>query len=228
MTKTFVIADIHGCEQALEKLLDKIKSAFEKEDKIIFLGDYIDRGPASRQVVEKIISLKRQSPHILTLMGNHEQMLLDFLAGQNQDAYLQYGGLQTLQNYNWEAGTRDYHIPTTHIHFFKELLPYWEDDNYIYVHAGLQPGVHLSRQNTNWLLWSRDTDNNKETDRGKTIIYGHTTHTKPLITPYKIGIDTGAVYGGKLTCLILPDLEFVSVASERFWLLRDHQEAVRE
>ncbi len=215
MSKTFVIADIHGCASTLDQLLKKI-SPNSAIDNIIFLGDYIDRGPDSRQVVEKIISLKAQFPRIITLMGNHEQMLMDFLAGQDGDTYRKNGGRETLRSYADEKEAPGYHIPAEHQHFFQELLTYWEDDNYIYVHASLEPGVHLSRQNKEWLLWARDT-NGVDIDWGKKIIYGHTVHPQPLITPHKIGIDTGAVYGGQLTCLILPNLEFVSVKSEKFW-----------
>ncbi len=215
MSKTFVITDIHGCLQALEDLLDKLQPDLQ-QDSIIFLGDYIDRGPASSQVIEKIISLKAQAPSIITLIGNHEQMLLDFLADSKTDTYLQFGGRETLQSYGWQQGMEASDlIPAKHKIFFRELLTYWQDDNYMYVHAGLEPGVHLSRQSREWLLWARDGGGNKAC--GKTIIHGHTVYPKPLVTSARIGIDTGAVYGGKLTCLILPDLEFISVKSKKFW-----------
>ncbi len=215
MSKTFIITDIHGCLQALEDLLAKLQPDLQ-QDNIIFLGDYIDRGPAAKQVVEKIISLQTQAPGIITLAGNHEQMLLDFLAGDRTDAYLQFGGLETLQSYGWQKGmAAENLIPARHKIFFRELLTYWQDDNYVYVHAGLEPGVHLSRQSREWLLWARDGGGN--TRHAKTIIHGHTVYPKPLITPERIGIDTGAVYGGRLTCLVLPDLEFISVKSQKFW-----------
>jgi len=216
MNKIFVIGDVHGCDRALDELLDKVVPSIT--DTMVFLGDYIDRGPASRQVVDKILALNTRLSRLITLMGNHEQMFLRYLTGQERDLYLEIGGLQTLESYGIENPKDGFpQIPTTHLHFFKELLTYWEDENYIYVHAGLQPGVHLSRQSPDWLLWARDGDNVEDNSFGKTIIYGHTVHKGPLVTPNKIGIDTGAVYGGHLTCLVLPDLKFISVRGKRFW-----------
>ncbi len=97
----------------------------------------------------------------------------------------------------------------------QDLLPYWEDGNYIYVHAGLQPGVHLSQQSPEWLFWSRDEFINSTYDFGKKVIYGHTPYAKPRIDANKIGIDTGAVYGGALTCLKLPEMQFIVIDTSK-------------
>jgi len=171
--------------------------------------------------VEKILGLKAHIARLITLMGNHEQMFLRYLDGREQGLYLEVGGLQTLQSYGVDnLKGRIPEIPPTHLHFFKELLLYWEDEDYIYVHAGLQPGVHLSRQSTDWLLWSRHEDDGDDNFFEKTIIYGHTAHRTPIVTSDKIGIDTGAVYGGRLTCLVLPNLEFISVKGKQFWPIK--------
>ncbi len=213
MSKTFVLSDIHGCYHSLLELLDYIKPD-PLTDRLIFLGDYIDRGPQSKEVVAEIISLTRELPRTITLMGNHEEMLLEFIKGRGRDIFLNNGGQETLQSYGMSPPFTDNpadFIPADHLAFFASLDTYWEDKNYIYVHAGLQPGVKLSRQSTKWCLWSRERFVNSEYDFGKTVVFGHSDRKTPLVTSNKIGIDTGAVYGGNLTCLILPDREFVSV-----------------
>ncbi len=213
MKKTFVIGDIHGCHDSLLALLDKI-SPDSRQDRLIFLGDYIDRGPNSKKVIAEIIKLQGRFSHIITLMGNHERMFLNFLAGRDQNFFLQFGGKETLMSYGLEPpfhADTSKHIPADHITFLNELLLYWEDENYIYVHAGLQPEIHLSQQSSEWLLWARGKFIQSEYDFGKPVIFGHTNLKKPLIEKNKIGIDTGAVYGGRLSCLVLPDIKFISV-----------------
>jgi serine/threonine protein phosphatase 1 len=216
MPRTFVIGDIHGCYKTLLALLARI-SPDPEEDTLVFLGDYIDRGPDSKKVVNKILQLRRKFPHCITLMGNHEQMLLRFLAGNDEILYLMMGGEATLASYGlskvWAPEARAM-MPAEHIVFFENLMPYWEDEENIYVHAGLQPGIHLSQQTENWLFWSRQRFVDSEYDFGKNVIFGHTPFIIPSIQPNKIGIDTGAVYGGQLTCLVLPAMEFVSVPVE--------------
>ncbi len=212
--RTFVIGDIHGCHQILMALLAKI-NPISGQDTLVFLGDYIDRGPESRQVVETVISLVSRFKRVITLMGNHEEMFNNYLEGVGRDIYLQTGGRQTIASYGGEAAIAAGGLPAGHQRFFRELDLYWQDDKYIYVHAGVQRGVHLSMQNRDWLLWSREQGH--DSGLGKTVVYGHTAHSKPCITEGAIGIDTGAVYGGRLTCLILPDVEFVSVPGRKYW-----------
>ena len=218
MPATFVIGDIHGCNDILLQLLNKI-GAMPPDARIVFLGDYIDRGPQSKEVIDTVLDLRRQYPHTITLMGNHERMLIDYMTGINQKAYLRFGGLQTLESYGI-APDEDIKekIPAEHLRFFNELLLYWEDDKQIFVHAGIEPEVPMALQSEEWLLWSRNnTDATPLTPLGKTIIYGHSAFKKPQISPEKIGIDTGAIYGGSLTCLLLPDYEFIQVKGENFW-----------
>jgi len=218
MPKTFVIGDIHGCNDLLLQLLDRI-SPIPPDARIIFLGDYIDRGPQSKEVVDTVLRLRKQYPYTITLMGNHERMLLDYLADINRERYLHFGGSQTLESYGIapqeEAKEK---IPVEHIRCFNELILYWEDDKHIFVHAGIEPEVPMALQSEEWLLWSRDTDSGLSTvTQGKIIIYGHSAFKTPHISPEKVGIDTGAVYGGNLTCLVLPDHEFIQVKGEKFW-----------
>jgi serine/threonine protein phosphatase 1 len=211
MGRTFVIGDIHGCSKPLAELLEKIKP-LGKDDTVIFIGDYIDRGPDSRTVIDIILQLRADHNKVITLMGNHEFMFLEALRGYGVADFLNMGGKATLKSYGVQAGTtRELALilPPAHRAFLENLLPYWEDEEYIYVHAGLQPGVHLTQQSSDWLFWSRDAFVNSAYNFGKKVIYGHTPFDKPRIDDNKIGIDTGAVYGGALTCLVLPENAFI-------------------
>ncbi|MBU0728537.1 MAG: serine/threonine protein phosphatase [Proteobacteria bacterium] len=215
MNRTYVIGDIHGCHRSLLQLLDNIKPDIHN-DTIIFLGDYIDRGPDSKEVINEILLLQARHDNVVTLMGNHELSFLKFLDGEKKSFFLEFGGVPTLQSYGAAPPYKapQQHIPPEHLSFLKELHFYWEDDSYIYVHAGLKPGVHLTQQSSDWMLWSRSSFIQSDYDFGKKVIFGHTPFKEPFIQQNKIGIDTGSVYGGRLTCLILPDLEFVSVDGE--------------
>ncbi len=213
MNRTFVIGDIHGCSQALADLL-KIMEPIHAGDTIVFIGDYIDRGPDSKGVVDIILNLRKKHPRVITLMGNHEFMFINALKGNGVKECLAMGGDTTFRSYGMPLDSlQDIHakIPTEHLIFFQELLLYCEDQDYIYVHAGLQPGLHLTQQSMDWLLWARENFIGLTHDFGKKVIYGHTPFDKPKTDANKIGIDTGAVYGGHLTCLILPDMEFLSI-----------------
>jgi serine/threonine protein phosphatase 1 len=217
MSHTFVIGDIHGCSDLLSQLLKKIKPLAE-DDTVIFMGDYIDRGPDSKSVVDIVLKLRAEHQRVITLMGNHEVMLLGAIRGHGHNEFLNMGGSATLKSYaippesiNDMAAM----LPKTHLAFLQELLPYWEDEDYIYVHAGLQPGVHLSQQSPDWLFWSRDAFIDSIYNFGKKVIYGHTPYDKPKMDDYKIGIDTGAVYGNTLTCLRLPEMKFIAVENKK-------------
>lgn len=216
MAKTYVIGDIHGCHDALLRLLDKVDPD-PAQDTLVFLGDYIDRGLQSYQVVELMLSLQQVFPRCITLLGNHEHVFLAFLKGRYQDFYLNMGGQETLESYGIRppfkrAGIAE-EIPASHKQFFSNLLLLWENQHGIYVHAALSPSRHLSQQKPKWCLWGKDSFLLNDHKFPKPVVYGHTTFANPQMDQYKIGIDTGAVYGGKLTCLCLPDRTFISVES---------------
>jgi len=210
--RIYAISDIHGCLQKLISLMGKLSPDLDT-DRLIFLGDYIDRGPDPCLVVEYILDLKENHPDIVFLKGNHEKMFLDYLAGKERAFFLWNGGESTLRSYQKRYGKRDgkVFVPEEHLDFFRSLELLYETNEYIFVHAGLRPFVSLDQQKEEDLLWIRDEFIYSDYDFGKTVIFGHTPFPTPFFGEKKIGIDTGAAYGNTLTCLILPDREFISV-----------------
>jgi serine/threonine protein phosphatase 1 len=207
----YAVGDIHGCLDRLEMLLDEVQPDLE-QDVLLFVGDYIDRGPDSRGVVDYVLGLRQKSPreHVVCLKGNHEAMLLDFLEGREREMFLFNGGQSTLRDYwgpNWD-GKKELILPPEHENFYRELRAYYETPDYIFVHAGLKPGVPLPEQQEKDLLWIRGEFITSMEDFGRLVVFGHTPFKSPLVMPNKIGIDTGAVYGNYLTCLKLPQKEF--------------------
>ena len=208
MKKIFAIGDIHGCFDQLKTLVEKIPIDFSR-DTLLFIGDYIDRGPHSAEVVDYLIQLKKRVKEVIFLKGNHEDMLDKFLNGDDRFTYLLNGGQQTLDSYlKKPVQPESFPIPPDHVEFFKSLRLYYETDEFIFVHAGLRPRTPLETQSTEDLLWIRDNFISTKYDFGKRVIFGHTPLKKPLVEPNKIGIDTGAVYGNALTCVQLPELVF--------------------
>jgi serine/threonine protein phosphatase 1 len=213
---TCVIGDIHGCCQPLAELLPLIEN---RAKSFVFLGDYIDRGSDSKGVIDLLLDFRKRHPQTIALMGNHEMMFLDYLSGHDETFFLNAGGVEMLASYGIrpDAGPEavQAQLPPEHLDFFNNLPIFWEDQHGIYVHAGLEPGVHLSRQVAACCLWVRDEFIRSQHRFEKTVVFGHTVFKKPLVQRNKIGIDTGAVYGGKLTALLLPEREFISVAGEK-------------
>ena len=208
MGKIFAIGDIHGSIDRLQDLMQKIPIDFAN-DTLLFIGDYIDRGPGSVEVVEYLMALKKRVPEIILLKGNHEDMLEKYLDGTDRFTYLLNGGQNTLDSYLSKTNRSDtFPIPTEHIDFYKSLRLYYETEAYIFVHAGLRPRIPLASQKTEDLLWIRDKFIYSKYNFGKPVVFGHTPLEKPLVEPNKIGIDTGAVYGNALTCVQLPDVLF--------------------
>jgi serine/threonine protein phosphatase 1 len=203
MGKIFAVGDIHGCTIKLEKLISGI-AIDDQDDTVVFLGDYIDRGQDSRGVVEFIINFQKGKNNVFCLTGNHEELFMNYLKyGNDINTFYSNGGHSTLLSYSFPRLIDD--IPESHQKYFASLLPYYETESYIFVHAGLKPHVPFNRQELNDMLWIRDEFINSSCDFGKTVVFGHTPFPRPLIDINKIGIDTGAVYGGKLTCVELPE-----------------------
>lgn len=193
--RLLAIGDIHGCLRQLLELLDRV--APSAEDQLVFLGDYVDRGPNSAGVIDYLIEFGRAFPASVFLRGNHEEMFADYLAGQDPTAFLLNGGLKTLSSYH---DNRQWPIPQAHRTFLDSLTNHYQTDTHIFVHAGLRPGVPLVEQDTRDLLWIRQEFINSDFDWGKTVVYGHTPLQEPYLTGSRMGLDTGCVYGRQLTC----------------------------
>jgi serine/threonine protein phosphatase 1 len=182
---------------ALDLLLDKL--ALISDDTLVVLGDAVDRGPNTRRVVERLLDAQ-QSCRLLFLMGNHEEMLLDVLAGrQPPTAWLRYGGREMLESY----GGHPNDIPPEHLHFLSSALPVWETATEIFVHANLEPGVPLAEQTPHWLRWERLTGCEPPHPSGRRVICGHTASPNglPVVFDGWVCIDTAAYRGLYLTCL---------------------------
>jgi len=205
--RIFVIGDIHGCLDMLDTMMHLIDWRPER-DRLIFLGDYIDRGRDPKGVIDYILELKKQSNLVECLRGNHEELFLDFLEGKEIDTFLYNGGESTLASYGNGGRTA---IPPEHMDFFNSLKTLIELDEYYIVHAGFRPGVDISMQSQNDLLWIRDPFIFSEYNFRKKVIFGHTPFSSPFTMYNKIGIDTGAVFGNRLTCLELSSMRFYSV-----------------
>ena len=183
--RLIAIGDIHGEIDKLNKLLDKLD--LQQEDTVVFLGDYIDRGLYSRQVVDKLIELSKYC-HCEFLMGNHEYYLLKMLDGDKyaKHFFLEYGGVQTIDSYGSVEN-----IFKTHGDFFNNLKPYYLTEKYLFVHAGIRPDKTLKEQDTFDMLIIRDNFINHKHKLKQKVIFGHTPFKKPYIEDDKIGIDTG-------------------------------------
>jgi len=209
MAKLYAVGDIHGSITHLTRLVETVP--FEPEDRIVFIGDYIDRGPDSRGTVEFLLSFRERFPKCIFLRGNHEEMLEDFLNGADwsmRNAYLTNGGGATLISYalNPLEKVKAADFPEGHLGFlFGTALKHGED-GFLFVHAGIRPGVALEDQSRQDLLWIREEFFAHEHALGLTVVFGHTPLRDVFQNPpYAIGIDTGAVFGGKLTCVELGD-----------------------
>jgi serine/threonine protein phosphatase 1 len=216
MKRLIAIGDIHGQLDMLKLLLEKVQPT--AADKLIFIGDYIDRGPDSKGVVNFLLDFK-QHFNAVFLRGNHEDMLLAFL-GQDPnahygEAYLYNGGEHTVRSYAGENATftdLKNAIPESHLEFFKQLKYYHIEEEFLFVHAGIVPGIPIEKQRTEDLIWIREEFLYSETGIGKIVVFGHTPLRSPLITNDKIGIDTGAGYNMRLSAIELHTKKLFSVS----------------
>ncbi len=193
--RLLAVGDIHGCLDRLKALMEKVRPG--QRDRIVFLGDYIDRGPDPKGVIDYLLGFRRLFPGSVFLRGNHEEMFLDFMEGRNEELYLVNGGATTLASFGWEKARR---LPRPHFEFLTGLPLLHEADGFVFVHAGLRPGVAVADQNPRDLLWIREEFISSDFDWGATVVFGHTPLRKTLWQANKIGLDTGAVYGRRLTC----------------------------
>jgi len=211
--RIFAVGDIHGCYDKLVEMMKILPWKRNSGDLLLFIGDYIDRGPKSREVVELLVKLRNAGGEFVFLKGNHEKMLLDYYIQQkDQMLYVANGGAETIASYVEGAiGRKAFVLPEDHLEFLLGLELYYETEDYIFVHAGLRDGVPLDEQTEEDMLWIREEFIYSAYDWQKRVIFGHTALETPFVTPGKIGIDTGAVYGNKLTTVELPRMKFYQV-----------------
>ena len=210
--RIFAIGDVHGCRDKLVRLLGKIPADFER-DTIVFIGDYIDRGPDSKGVVDVVLDLMKKCPNVICLKGNHEDLFINYLSGANEVQFIYNGGGTTLRSYGVESYD-PLSLSPEHRRFFESLKMYYLTPDYLFVHAGIRPTVPLEAQRDHDLLWIREEFIYATHDLDQLIVFGHTPFKEPKVLPTKsrpdkIGIDTGAVYGHQLTCLQLPERRFI-------------------
>lgn len=216
----YAIGDIHGCFEELDILWSHLlnEENFDVEnDKIVFIGDYIDRGTNSVRVIEKCIEIQKKCKHAVFLKGNHEDMFLSYLGlpGNYGDSFIQNGGLSTLRDYGLDPTCSRYDFPKSHIEFFKKLQRYHETEKYIFVHAGVKGSSSLENQRDDSLFWIRDEFYIRiKRDHGKfnnkIFIHGHTRNGFYFDLPYRINIDSGCFDDGALTCIKLNDVDVLN------------------
>jgi diadenosine tetraphosphatase ApaH/serine/threonine PP2A family protein phosphatase len=222
--RVYAIGDIHGRVDLLTQTFARIdadrKTLAAEKALHVFLGDYVDRGPSSREVLDALIARGRRHPAVY-LKGNHESYFLEFMHDPEiLDTWRLYGGLNTLLSYGLTpsiipdrqesaalaSGLRA-KLPKSHLRFLSGLKPSFTCGDYFFVHAGVRPGVSLSHQQEEDLLWIRDEFLLHEEAYGKVVVHGHTPVVEPDIRSNRINIDTGAYATGRLTCLVLDDDE---------------------
>ena len=220
----YAIGDVHGCHRqlaALERMVVADGAELPGEKWIVTLGDHIDRGPDSRAVLDHLLAPPPEGFRRFSLLGNHEQMMLDFLADPEEHAYwLDQGGIETLASYGVDV-LRPYAtdrvldafladlaaaIPPAHLEWIAGLPVLLELPGWLFVHAGVRPGVPVAQQTDEDLVWIREPFLSGPGLRGCRVVHGHTPGRMPVVTESRIGIDTHCFVTGRLTALrVTPD-----------------------
>ncbi len=214
----YIIGDIHGHYVRLLDLYRKLEAMMTAKDRLLFLGDYIDRGAHSYEVVDFLVYLSRMKRvNAIFLKGNHEDMFMKYLRGEDGDGiYIMNGGDATLRSYRSHRGTLD--MPSHHRKFFDSLRLYHEEEDFIAVHAGLNPAIGLlEAQDARDMLWIRDEFFRSDRRWEKTIIFGHTpvsylSKGHPIYIDDErniIGIDSGVIFGNPIACLTWPERKVI-------------------
>ncbi len=212
--RIYAIGDIHGCADRLLHLHQEIAEDLAQRPVeaplLVHIGDYVDRGPDSAAVVRRL-ACGEPLPGVATvnLVGNHEETMLHALDGERAAAtdWLFSGGREALASWDIEPNSpRDGWLPAlppTDVAFLRGLALWHREGDYLFVHAGLRPGVPLDEQARQDMLTIRQPFLTYEQSFGMVVVHGHTPTSKPMVKANRIGIDTGAVFGGRLTCLVL-------------------------
>ncbi|MDR7033047.1 MULTISPECIES: metallophosphoesterase family protein [unclassified Mesorhizobium] len=214
--RLYAIGDVHGRFDLLSAMHERIAADVERDKpfdwRVIHLGDYIDRGPDSRRVLDFLIAAKQRDDRAITLTGNHELGLLDFLANPDPDAlFVRYGGVETARSYGVELlrdgsvaqGHRDLlaALPRSHLEFIRSLAFSFEAGDFFFCHAGVRPGIALAQQSNRDLTWIRDEFLNDGSLHGKIVVHGHTPVQQPDVRRNRVNLDTYACGSGRLTAL---------------------------
>lgn len=195
--RCLAIGDIHGCDSALERLIDELSPS--SQDTVVVLGDVVDRGPNSRQVIDRLLELAG-SCQLKIIQGNHDEIMRQALSGNGfWQAWMDKGGTATLKSYGGQVEN----IPSTHIRFLLEMLPFHETTDHLFVHAKLEPQVSMKNQTSDYLRWKKLSGSEAPHFSGKRVVCGHTSQKdgSPLVFPGWVCIDTFAHGGGWLSCL---------------------------
>lgn len=218
--RIYAVGDIHGRADLLTQLHEKIQIDAERykgKKTIVYLGDYVDRGEKSKQVIDILLSEPLDNFESIYLKGNHEQSMMDFIEFPGAAAaWLSFGGREALNSYGIPlayipgmnevgeiAQKLDDKLPDTHRDFIINSLHSWQCGSYYFVHAGIRPGVELEEQTIEDKLWIREDFLESTQNHGTIVVHGHTITPEPEIFPNRIGIDTGAFSTNVLTCLVL-------------------------
>ena len=221
--RIYVIGDIHGRADLLRQIhamiLADAADHRNRQPVVVYLGDYVDRGLESRQVIDLLLDDPLPGFEEVCLLGNHEQAMLDFLEDAGiGPAWLYYGGAATLYSYGINAQVRPPEgqerfsylsaelarvLPAGHLSFLRRLSLHHVEGDYLFVHAGIRPGLPMERQQQEDLLYIRDEFLNFPDSHGLIVVHGHTITADPDVRPNRIGIDTGAFATGRLTCLVI-------------------------
>ncbi len=220
--RIYAVGDIHGRLDLLNELLTRIKDDIVSRPAIkpvsVFLGDYIDRGPSSRETIDRLIQ-HAEAHEAVFLKGNHEQIAISCLRDRGLfERWLRLGGRETLMSYGITLGTSSddrqivrlqaaFHdaLPQSHFRFFRDLQSSYACGDYFFAHAGVKPDIPLPHQKESDLLWIRQEFHSSRVDFGKIIIHGHTPVRDIEVGPNRINIDTGAFATGRLTCLVIEE-----------------------
>jgi len=217
--RVYAVGDVHGRADllcALNQMIHEDAYAHQApRNVVVYLGDYIDRGAQSREVLDTLIESPLPGFEHVHLLGNHEDSLLRFMEDTSVGpAWLAYGGGATLMSYGirMPASERDLfrvqeelhrHLPESHLRFLRSCAYTHTEGDYFFVHAGVKPGVPLDAQVPDSLLWIRDEFLDSHADFGKIVVHGHTISDQPDVRRNRIGIDTGGFASNRLTCLVL-------------------------
>ncbi len=221
--RAYVVGDVHGRLDLLEALLGKIEADIgarpRSEVVLVFVGDLIDRGPSSAGVVERLRGYQKDGLRTVFLLGNHEEVLLRILAGEAAliPGWLRFGGAECLRSYGVDPaklkGLDDAEalaliqaaIPPEHAEFLGSFGDTFRFGDYLFVHAGVRPGVELAAQRQKDLRWIREPFLMDRSDHGFVVVHGHTISSEVEELPNRIGIDTGAYATGILTALMIDE-----------------------